>query len=159
MKKNIFIMLTISLILCGCSKKHNKYYYNNEMIIDQSDHYNYKNCTGEIRESNVDLIFEFSGTDTIWTIESETDQNLKCKYNADIKNGLFKMVHISPDKTIITEVEGNTNALIILQLKKGINILKITAVDCKGQLNMSVEEENLHGIKIQPNDKKDFPWN
>jgi hypothetical protein len=159
MKKIIFIILTISLILCGCGKKYSKYYNSNEMIIDQSDHYNYKNCTGEIQERNVDLTFEFSGTDTIWTIESENNQDFKCKYNANIKNGLFKMVHISPDKTIITEVEGNTDALIIFQLKKGINIIKITGVDCKGKLNISVEEENLDGIKIKPNDKKEFPWN
>ena len=158
-KKITLILLAFSLVLCGCYKKYENYYNYEEKIVEQSDHYNYKSCTGEIQEKNVDLKFEFSGTDTIWTIESDSDIDLKCLYSAKIDSGKFKMVLISPDKSINTEVEGSTDVLLILQLKPGTNIVKISGVNCKGQLNMKAEEENLSGIKIQANDKKEFPWN
>jgi hypothetical protein len=156
MKKALIVLLISSFMLCGCGMKYNNYYNSDEIIVDQSDHYNYKNCVGEIQEKKVDLKFEFSGTDTIWTIESEKDKDIECLYNAKIKNGKFKTVFISPDKTIGSELEGNTDAIIMLQLKAGTNIIKIVGVDCKGELSMSVDDD-LSGIKIEANDKKEFP--
>lgn len=144
MGKNKFIAIFIALamMLVGCSKNYmGSVYNNNDKIASDSNSYNLN-----IEDQNVDgqnfigIIKNIEGMDTIWTYEADKDMELDMTYLLKVSSGKFKLVLISPDKSVTNIIEMTREsdvtdyATSTLKIKKGLNRIKMV-----GGHNTSVE--------------------
>ena len=72
-----------------------KLYNNNSQIVLNTDNYSILKKSGKITKDNIDINFEFSGTDTIIEIDALKETKVKLDINSKIENGKFKIVLIS----------------------------------------------------------------
>ena len=131
----IFIFLTILLV--GCSKNNiNSIYNDNEKIASDINIYKLN-----IKEQSIEgqefkgVIKKMEGLDTIWTYEADKDMELDMKYLLNVTSGKVKLVLISPDNSVTSLIERSKGSEVadyatnVLQIKKGLNTMKIVAKD------------------------------
>lgn len=158
MKK--IIVLALILWLYGCNSTsfaHENIYEDESKITSSYSQYNYHIRDGEITKSNISLKFDFTGIDKLWTITVQEDKEIEILYNADINEGMFKTVLVTPENKISTTLEGNSMAKVLLKLNKGDNIIKIVGYKAKGTIDINIFEEESD-ISIVPVKRDGFPW-
>lgn len=159
MKKIVVLALILGLYGCNHTSYAQENLYEDESKITSGySQYNYRLREGEVTESNISLKFDFTGIDKLWVITVQEETEIEILYNAEITEGMFKTVLITPGNSIITTLEGNSAAKVLLKLNKGDNDLKIVGYNAKGTVDISVSEAK-NDISIAPVKREGFPWN
>lgn len=146
----VCLLFLISVTGCGTSDKHQKAYDSVEQIAQQGDSYSYVNrLCSEKSKDKIKLKYDgFSGTDTIWILESKEDGEITVNYDSTIKNGNFKVVLAYPDTKEIENIsEGTEQGNKTIKLKKGESRLKLVGKNAAGDLKIALTEtKNLEKI-------------
>ena len=144
------LLFLVSATGCGISDKHQKAYDSVEQIAQQGDSYSYGNrLCSEQSNDEFNLKYDgFSGTDTIWILESKEDGEITVNYDSTINNGDFKVVLAYPDTKEIENIsEGTEQGNKTIKLKKGESRLKLVGKNAAGDLKISITEtKNLGRI-------------
>ncbi len=119
----IFIICVIIFGLNSCSSEkvitHNK-------ILGEADSYSYLNKDLTINEAHLKLKYKrFTGVDTLWKLQSESDSSIKITYDSAIDKGKINFLLITPDKKIINIFEESENDEYVTDIKKGEYKIKI----------------------------------
>lgn len=147
------LLFLVSVTGCGVSEKHQKAYDDVEQIAQQGDSYSYGNrLCSEQSNDKFNLKYDgFSGTDTIWILESKEDGEITVNYDSTINNGEFKVVLAYPDKKEVENIlEGTEQGKKTIKLKKGECRLKLVGKNADGDLKISLTEtKNIEKINIK----------
>lgn len=158
MKKIVVLALILGIYGCNHTGFDQKNLYENEAkITSDYSQYNYRLRDGEVTESNIRLKFDFTGIDKLWVITVQEETEMEILYNAEITEGMFKTVLVTHENDIITTLEGNSVAKVLLKLNKGDNVIKIVGDNAKGTVDISVSEKE-NDISIVPVKREGFPW-
>ncbi len=127
---------------------YNKLFNNNNKIALNSDSYSIISKTGTNKDKKTDLKFEFSGTDTIWEIETMKETKVTIDLKSKIENGKFKLVLITPSNDVINLCNKSAKKSKSITLKPGKSKIKIVGLSAKGTLSLEIkptnEKEILH---------------
>jgi len=157
LKLKIKILLGICLMmllytLSGCTLDAGKVdiYNNNEKIAQDRDSYSYvgRNESGSKNEITVKY-GKFSGSDTIWNIESEGQSEITIKYDSKVESGDFKGVLISPEKQVEDILVGTETGEKTIKLTEGKYRFKFVGNKAKGKIEISIETEEEEPVKIR----------
>lgn len=124
-----------------------KLYNNNSQIALNTDNYSILKKSGEISKENVNVSFEFSGTDTIIEIDANKETTIKLDINSKIDNGKFKMVLVSPHNEITSICKGSHKKVKEFNLMQGKSRIKVVGLAAKGSLNLKVIPSKKEEIK------------
>ncbi len=144
------MMLLYTLSGCTLDAGKANIYNNNEKIAQDRDSYSYvgRNESG----SKNDIIVKygkFSGTDTIWNIESEGQSEITIKYDSKVESGDFKGVLISPEKQVEDILVGTETGEKTIKLTEGKYKFKFVGNKAKGKIEISIETEEEEYVKIR----------
>lgn len=139
--KGFLFLLVIAMMmgLVGCNameKKQNSIYDNDEKIIQQVDSYTYTKRISTTRNNVTKMRFQsFSGMETIY--RKKHVESVVFEYDISIQDGDFKVVLVTPEKEVVTLVDGSEKGSEIIELKNGENKIKIVGKAAKGTINYS----------------------
>ncbi|WP_062197064.1 hypothetical protein [Massilibacterium senegalense] len=144
MRRKLFIFLLIMAMMMGvigCSditEKQKSIYNNDEKIIQQADSYTYTKRISTTRNNETKMRFQsFAGMETIY--REKDAKSVIFEYDVTIQKGDFKIVLVTPEKKVVTLVEGSEKGSETIKLKNGENKIKIVGKDAKGTINYSVK--------------------
>ena len=121
--------------------KNQKYIYNDDLkIMDQGDSYSFSYKEGICEGNTVDLKFKFTGSNTLWDIETNNEAVINIDYSANISDGKFKVILITPENEIINVLEQSDSGKKEIKLKNGTSRIKMVALDAKGSLILNIED-------------------
>lgn len=148
----LFLVLCITMLnLTGCriASDYQKSLYNdNSKIVKEADSYNYLKRVINIKGDNTNITFDrFYGMDTIWTIDADVDGTIKIDYDADIKNGSFKTVIITPNNEVNLVFENSQSGSKEFSVKKGKNRIKIIGSAARGKINFTLKLDKQMRLK------------
>ncbi len=136
----------------GCTLDTGKadIYDNNERIAKDGDSYSYvgRNESGSKNEITVKY-GKFSGSDTVWNIESEGQSEITIKYNSKVETGDFKGVLISPEKQVEDILVGTETGERTIKLTEGKYRFKFVGNKAKGKIEISIKTEEDEQVKIR----------
>ncbi|WP_346917285.1 hypothetical protein [Clostridium sp.] len=155
LKIKVLLVMCLMLLLCtfsGCTLNTGKadVYNNNEKIAQDGDSYSYvgRNESGSKNEITVKY-GKFSGSDTIWNIESEGQSEITIKYDSKVESGDFKGVLISPEKQVEDILVGTETGEKTIKLTQGKYRFKFVGNKAKGKIEISIETEEEEPVKIR----------
>lgn len=148
----VCLLLSI-VIISGCEISQDKkdIYNDNNKIVQEGDSFSYRTRTDkEDSNDKIDVKYsDFSGTETIWALESKEDGEIIFKYNSTVNSGDFKAVLINPKKEIEIILTGNQQGDKVVKLTKGKYIFKIVGRNAKGETKISINKnQNVEITKI-----------
>lgn len=148
----LFLLLSVTVLnLTGCKNitDYQKSVYNdNSKIVKEADSYNYLKRVGNAKGNNASITFDrFYGMDTIWTIDADEDGAIKIDYDADIKNGSFKTVIITPNNVVNLIFENSQSGSKEISVKKGKNRIKIIGSDARGEIDFTITLDKQMKLK------------
>lgn len=121
--------------------KNQKYIYNDDLkIMNQGDSYSFSYKEGICEGNTVDLKFKFTGSNTLWDIETNNEAVINIDYSANISDGKFKVILITPENEIINVLEQSDSGEKEIELKNGKSRIKIIGLDAEGSLKLNIEE-------------------
>ncbi|GAE91061.1 hypothetical protein [Acetivibrio straminisolvens] len=146
--KCIYLIVVLSALIilgCGC-KAGNDYkrsiYNDNSKIAEDADRYYFKFSSFNPEDKSVSIKFDdFIGMHTIWLVSAAEDGKLTVNYDSEIKEGKFKVVYVSPDKTVTDIFEGENSGSTIIEVPKGKGKIKIIGLDAEGSVDISLAME------------------
>lgn len=146
----VCLLFLVSVTGCGISNNHQNVYNSIEEIAQQGDSYTYGNrLCNEQSNDKLNLKYDgFSGTDTIWILESKEDGEITVDYDSTIDKGDFKVVLAYPDSKEVENIfEGTERGNKTIKLKKGESRLKLVGKNAAGDLKISLTEpKNIEKI-------------
>lgn len=156
-KKWKVILLILIVVLVGASTimnfpyalmdSHDNIYANDTRIIEKSDTYSYMLKEGGNEANKTLLNFELTGMETLWEIEASEDTIVEIDYKSKVEAGDVKLVLISEDDDMQIFFEGEGNGKSALEIKKGLNRIKIVAKKAKAKVEFEIlEKEELQII-------------
>lgn len=150
-----FLFMLISCLFisssCGISEYQKNLYNDNSKIIKQGDSYSFLKRAGNTYNNKTSVKFgTFNGMETLWTVNTKNEGNIKINYKTQISRGKFKIVFITPEDEIKTICENTQNGSIVIKTKKGKSRIKIVGNDAKGECELSLAPDS--NIKIYPED-------
>ncbi|WP_346961962.1 hypothetical protein [Clostridium sp.] len=155
LKIKVLLVMCLMLLLCtfsGCTLNTGKanIYNNNEKIAQDGDSYSYvgRNESGSKNEITVKY-GKFSGSDTIWNIESEGQSEITIKYDSKVESGDFKGVLINPEKQVENILVGTEEGEKTIKLTEGKYRFKFVGNKAKGEIKISIDSEEEKHVKIR----------
>lgn len=145
------LLLIVTISSCGVSQNKKNIYNNNDKIVQEGDSFSYRTrIDTEDSNDKIDVKYSsFSGTETIWALESKEDGEIIFKYNSTVNSGDFKAVLINPKKEIEIILIGNQQGDKVVKLAKGKYIFKIVGRNAKGEIKISSNKnQNVKITKI-----------
>lgn len=144
---SITITATVLILLTGCSANMNKIYSDNKKIASEDDSYTLNKSVTNLENGTFTGSFKLSGSLTLWSYDSDKDDNLQVPYNLSVKSGKAKLVLITPDNEVVDLVENSKNAAISedttinVPLKKGNNRIRLIGYKQSSiHLNMKIDK-------------------
>lgn len=125
---------------------YNKLFNDNNKIALNSDTYSIISKSGTNKDNKTNLNFEFSGTDTIWEIESMKETKVTLSFKSKIENGKYKLVLITPSNDVITLCNKSSKKNKEITLKPGKTKIKMVGLSAKGNLNLEIKPSNNKDI-------------
>lgn len=132
--KKIIILMSVVLLITGCSNSSfANSYNNNKKIVEETNSFGLTTKEQLVEDQKMTADIEFTGMDTIWIYEAEEDVEIDMTYLLNVSKGKVKLVLIAPDDTITTVVEVTDEselkdyATSTLLIKKGLNRIKLVA--------------------------------
>lgn len=152
MKRLIICLLTVLIVLVGCSA--NTVYNNDEQIARNSNTYNLTNSRqNQVNQKISGTIGAFSGMGTVWKYKAPADGTMELDYSLKITEGKVKVVHIAPDGalTVLAEVTEDDDTMeqvgtIEIPVQKGENRMKLVAQGAALQYSLEIPEGQLSTI-------------
>lgn len=148
MKKIIAIICMLEVIMFnGCSMNYedlldsvdlnyiNSLYSDESKISSNNNSYSLNDIKQTVSKQEYTGQIEFSGMDTIWRFNAESESEVKISYSLSVTNGIAKLILINPNgelETIVESneiVEGDDLVSTTLVLKKGQNRIKLVGKD------------------------------
>lgn len=142
----IFILL-VSFLFTGCQKQKD-IYDNDEKIISKVDSSFRKKSVGSNVGNKYDYKYEFTGIETIWTINSKGENTIELMTSINMDNDNYKLILVNSKDEILTLAEGNYDGKIDIPLSDGKNYIKVVSKGSKGEVSLELEETNSN-IKIR----------
>lgn len=124
----------------------NKMFKNDNQIALNQDNYSIVHKEGTNKDNKTNLKFEFSGTDTIWEINTTKETKVKIKINSKIENGKFKVCLISPTNEVTTLCNKSSKKEKDVTLKAGKSRIKLVGLSAKGTLKLDIISNNNKDI-------------
>lgn len=150
LKNKVLLGICLLLLMCtftGCDMDNEKgdIYNDNERISRDGDSYSYMRRSQSSSNNHITIKYgKFSGTDTIWIIESKGDSEITFDYDSQVESGDFKGVLITPEKEVETVLEGTDDGEKTIKLTEGKYRFKFVGSKAKGKIEISIEEsENV----------------
>ena len=141
------LILLLSALLSGCSPNPAAELYDNESAItSDSNTYNLDGITQQVVDDTYEVTVEkMEGMDTVWSFDSDYEDEITVSYSVSLQSGRLKLVLISPDGTLTTLVECSPdmgrNGEETISIIPGENRIKIvTAEDTEFTLDLSIPE-------------------
>lgn len=135
----LFLMCTFTG--CGIGNEKGGIYNDNDRISRDGDSYSYIARSQSSSNNHITVKYgKFSGTDTIWSIESKGDCEITFDYDSEVESGDFKGVLITPEKEVETVLEGTDNGEKTIKLTEGKYRFKFVGSKAKGKIDISIEE-------------------
>lgn len=158
LKKFIFILSFFSLLFTGCFSSNNytnSIYSNDEKIIAEGDSFYLNLKNQKLTDDSLTASCVFNGIDTIWQYNADSDLEVDLTYGLTLTKGKAKLVFIDGNNKITNIVErtekytDENTAIAKLNLKKGINRIKLVAADKPDlNLNLSIDVGDLEGLGL-----------
>lgn len=141
----------IPMLEWGVIGAHEKNMYDNEQRIkEQGDSYSYLLRKLNNNNDEVELKFsEFTGTDTLYTMECDFDTSIKLNYNLELSKGRFKIVVIDPSGDIMNITESSGKDTKEIKLKSGVYRIKLVGEKTSGLLKISILYDKNINIKVK----------
>lgn len=137
----LFLLGTLSG--CNVDSEEDDMYSNNDKISTDFDSYSYLRRNESGSEDHINFKYgKFSGTDTIWIIESNGDGEITFNYDSKVDSGDFKGVLITPEKQVETVLEGVDKGEKTIKLSEGEYRFKFVGKKAKGKIDISIEEDD-----------------
>ena len=150
-KKNIFFFPIILLMFNGCAMavvQQKRAFDSDKIIVRSEDTYTYEKRVGRSVNNKTDIQFEgFSGTDTILTINADSDDNVTIAYYSQIDRGDFKILLIDPDNRVTTIFNQSDSGATSFPIFPGISRLKMVGRESSGIISVQISEHR--GIVYQ----------
>ncbi len=114
--------------------------YNSDKLISQEgDNFTYFSRNGETDEKSLDIKFDnFSGSDSIWTIDFKEQIQLKFNYSSEVSKGSFKGVLVSPEKKVNIIFENSDEGEQTFSGPAGKYIFKLVGDNTNGKVNVEL---------------------
>lgn len=146
-------LLLVGMTGCRMSGGQREMYDNADEIARQGDSYTYKNrsCDRKSEDKMLLTYGSFSGTDTIWVIDSQENGEFTVDYDSTVHSGNLKAVLAYPDtKEVDTVFEGTEQNKKTIKLKKGECRMKLVGKEAGGELTLSISgDKNIEKITAQ----------
>lgn len=121
-----------------------------KIIASEDDNYSYAKRVGRTVRNRTDIEFEgFSGTETLFSINSPGGDLIEIVYRSEIKGGQFKVVLIDPDEMIQSIVVMSGSGKSEIQLKKGKTRLKLIGRDSAGLISFEISGDPHIDYKVR----------
>lgn len=139
----------VALALTGCGGAANsdqaKYWDDDELVAGQTTNYTHEAFSGDPGggESTSQSFQGFTGKYVVWRFNSEAGGSVTLDCEAEIEDGKFKLVSISPDGEVDTLFEGSDGCEEELELEAGETRIARIGVDAFG--SFTGEFSNLEG--------------
>ena len=139
----------VALALTGCGGAANsdqaKYWDDDELVAGQTTDYTHEAFSGDPGggESTSQSFEALTGKYVIWRFNSEAGGSVTLECEAEIEDGKFKLVSISPDGEVDTLFEGSDGCEEELELEAGDTRIARIGVDAFG--SFTGEFANLEG--------------
>lgn len=137
----LFLLGTLSG--CNADSEKDDMYSNNNKISPDVDSYSYVRRSESSSKNHINVKYgKFSGTDTIWIIESNGGSEITFNYDSKVDSGDFKGVLITPEKQVETVLEGVGKGEKTIKLSEGEYRFKFVGKKAKGKIDISIEEDD-----------------
>lgn len=146
MKKFIPVICTglIALALAGCggaaNSEYAEYWDNDELIAEQISNYTHEAFTGDQGggETTSQSFQGFTGKYVVWNFGSEAGGSVTLNCEAEIEDGDFKLVSITPEGDVETLLEGSGSCEETIELEAGNTRIARIGVDASGKFTGEV---------------------
>jgi len=151
MKKGIGIIIVLAImvgILTGCTKYQRDIYNDDSKISGEADSYTFRTRLGNTYDDKAKFKFsKFYGMETLWVVNAKAEGAITLDIKAEVNNGKFKAVLISPDKQVSTIFEGSKEEKLEVKVPKGKSRIKVVGDGAKGEVNIIIKESD--NIKVK----------
>ena len=161
MYKRITIFLLVSICMVGLLSGCNTSSYNNkDAIIADEDSYTYRQCNDEgSSDSSLNREFaEFSGKDTVWTLEAETKTVISINLSTDLEKGKFKVLLVTSNDNIEIILEGEGTKDETIEIDAGTSRIIIVGENASGICQISFGDLNGVLLKNSKNNMNFDDW-
>lgn len=118
-------------------------YNNNDKIVQEDNNYTYVTCESTIKNNEIEIKYsDFSGIDTICSLEVKEDTEVTFYYDSTVNNGKFKVVLINPKSEVETILEGTEQSGKTIKLTKGKYRFKNVGVNADGKIRISISSSS-----------------
>lgn len=145
--KAVALLVALAFIpvsTCGCGiSRDRKYIFDDNLeLIKEGDSFSYLRRDAKIYSNRAIVSFDdFNGAETVISINTSKGEEIKLKYEAEIKRGEFKIIIVSPLYELASIAEINKSGTYSLMAEKGKYKVKIAGRNAAGE----VEIELLRG--------------
>ncbi|NGZ78016.1 hypothetical protein [Saccharibacillus alkalitolerans] len=140
-RKTILLGLVGMIMLSGCSTVREtmaqlQIYGSNELIAQDGDSYSYRSREGAADPEGAVLDFrQFSGKQTLWTVNAAEASRVTLDLEMGIDNGKCKLVHVRPDGEVVKLADSSAaGGTLTLDLPEGENVIKLVGKKAYGSL-------------------------
>lgn len=144
------ILLPTLLLFSGCfGFNMSGIYEDDTKIAAKADSRSFSHRLGSTSDNQSKITYDgFTGAETIWNIESESDGSITIEYNSQVDKGDFKLVIIDPQNKVENIFEYSGEGTEIIDIKKGKSRIKIVGKESKGEFSLKINKYN-DGIVIR----------
>lgn len=139
-------VLLAALSLSGCStvsETQKQMYGSNSTIAGSADSYTFGDRSGETKDNESELSFsKFYGTNSIWSVDSNSEATLQVEYDQEIDGGKLKVVLVTPGQEVVTIAEGSGQGVSELLLAAGTSTIKLVGNQGKGSVKLRLQAED-----------------
>lgn len=130
----------LALAACAGRNGYQMSIYNDDAkIAKQGDSYTFANCVGDTDNTGASLEFSgFSGKQTLWEIETDSEGALTLDADVALKSGEFKLCLVDPDGAITVLSEGEAVGEIPVAVAEGVSHIVMVGSSAKGQLEVTI---------------------
>jgi hypothetical protein len=151
MKKGIGVIIVLAImvsIFAGCTRYQRHIYNDDSKVAAAADSYSFGSRIGNTYDDKTKFKFSrFYGTETLWTVDAKEEGTITLEIKADVENGKFKAVLISPDKEVSTIFEGSKEEKLEVKVPKGKSRIKVVGDGAKGDISIKIKESD--NIKVK----------
>lgn len=146
MKKRKLILICFYLLFvtvmagCAAGQDKQKLFDDDAAIAQDGDSYTFVHRTGSTdSDEAIALAYtDFSGVQTIWTMEVSAPSKVDLAFNSTVETGDFKVVLVTPDKAVFTLLSGTQQGAATQELKPGKYAVKLVGRNADGQFSLAL---------------------
>lgn len=151
---SILLFAIVTLMICGCGYDMYEIYSTDADIAQENDTFDLNDSSQNIDGNNYFGEYKLDGYGLIWNYISDEEKDIKAKYYLNVKNGKAKIVFIDDNDNVTTLVENTNeseyigNASLNINIKKGLNRIKVVGYKAEMDVSLSIDEGEFMTIGV-----------